>query len=128
MWPLYRKVYVSHQMYFGVVTRILNINWNNFLGLFVEGTKLSYSFALAEVFNKMDGCPNKFSSHFLLPKITASNNLYHKFLLLEFLRILLLDLKNWMFENFNYPKVLIRYIYVSHRNCEMYVRQLRVEK
>ena len=120
MWPLYRKVYVSHQMYFGVVTRILNINWNNFLGLFVEGTELSYSFALAEVVNKMDGCPNKFSSHFLLPKITASNNLYNKFLLL--------DLKNWMFENFNYPKVLIRYIYVSHRNCETYVRQLRVEK
>ena len=110
----------------GVVTRILNSNWNNFLGLFVEGAELSYGFALAEVDNKMDGCPNKFSSHFLLPNITASNNLYHKFLLLDFLRILLLDLKNWMFENFNYPKVLIRYIYVFHRNCEMYVRQLRV--
>ena len=75
MWPLYRKVYVSHQMYLGVFTKILNSNWNNFLGLFVEGAELSCSFALAEVVNKMDGCPNKFNSHFLLPKITASNNL-----------------------------------------------------
>lgn len=121
MWPLYRKVYVSHQMYLGVVTRILNSNWNNFLGLFAEGAELSCSFALAEVVNKMDGCPNKFSSHFLLPKIIASNNLFYKFLLLNFLR------KNWMFENFNYPEVLIRYIYVFYRNCKMYVRQLRVE-
>ena len=45
------------------------------MGLFVEGAELSCSFALAEVVNKMDGCPNKFNSHFLLPKITASNNL-----------------------------------------------------
>ena len=52
-----------------------NSNWNSFLGLFVEGAELSCSFALAEVVNKMDGCPNKFNSHFLLPKITASNNL-----------------------------------------------------
>ena len=63
-----------------------------FWGYLQKARNLATSFALAEVVNKMDGCPNKFSSHFLLPKITASNNLYHKFLLL--------DLKNWMFENF----------------------------
>lgn len=72
VWLLYRKqVYVSHQMYFGVVTRVLNSNWNNFLGLFVEGAELSRSFALGEVVltilvNKMDVLINSVLTSYLL--------------------------------------------------------------